>query len=527
MVTGVVAACVVVVASMLVLLAIRRARLRSDRRLDSVLVEIDAHLRAISTSVGEAIDRFAEARSESLPLFLTLDFDALVDSMVAEAAARTGAEAVVLQLAGPGGRPVVVSFGPKVDGELLARTSGPPGTTPFRAATTDWTYRTADEQHEALFHSALVTPLEPEGLSGTLAVFSTSLGAFQPKHAAALHALVDDAAVGLSNARRFAEIEARTLLDPATGVPNPRGYEVELGREVARAHRTGRPLSVVLVGIGGNATSGSSEPSGKGVADVAQLLTRVTRKSDISCRRGEREFAILLPETRAAGATTLTNRLQDEARRALGVGSSTLTVGFVEWRPNETLEALTARADAALGRPIAALAPRRLAATKPTAGPADDVRRDALESLSREVAEAHRLGHPLALVVLDVDGFDDMAERLGREVADSVLGQVAQRLDESMGAGSVHRLGPDEFVLVLGGATAHDGETLLGALQSSIEPPPDLDRVTLGAGITELAEGDDAEAVLDRAEHALKQAQQVGHGTVVVAVPGIASPKPS
>jgi diguanylate cyclase (GGDEF)-like protein len=371
-----------------------------------------------------------------------------------------------------------------------------------------------------------VTPLEPEGVSGTLAVFSTSPDAFQPKHAAALHALVDEAAVGLSNARRFAEIEARTLLDPATGVPNPRGYEVELGREVARAHRTGRPLSVVLVGLGGNAATGSSEPSGEGVADVARLLTRVTRKSDISCRRGEREFAILLPETRAAGATTLTNRLREEARRA-GVGSSTLTVGFVEWRPNETLETLTARADAALGRPIAALAPRRLARTRPTAGPAEDVRRDALESLSREVAEAHRLGHPLALVVLDVDGFDDFAERLGHEVADSVLGEVARKLDESVSPGSVHRLGPDEFVLVLGGATAHDGETLLGAVQGSLEPPPEIERVTLGAGITELAEGDDAEAVLERAEHALKQAQQVGHGTVVVAVPSIASPEPS
>lgn len=318
------------------------------------------------------------------------------------------------------------------------------------------------------------------------------------------------------------------LLDPATGVPNPRGYEVELGREVARAHRTGRPLSVVLVGIAGNATSGSSEPQGNGVAAVAQLLTRVTRKSDISCRRSEHEFAILLPETRAAGATTLTNRLQEEAQRTLGVGRSTLTVDFVEWHPNETLEALAARADAALGRPITPLAQRRLGVPASVAEPADDLRRDALESLASEITDAHRLGHPLSIVVLDVDGFDDIAERLGREVADAVLGDVATRLDESVGAGagSVHRLGADEFVLVLPATTANDAEALLGALHGSLEPPPDVERVTLGGGITELAEGDDAETVLDRAEHALEQAQQVGHGTVVVAVPGIAAPRP-
>jgi diguanylate cyclase (GGDEF)-like protein len=530
MVTGVVAACAVVVAGALVVLAVRLARLRSDRRLDSVLHEFDGHLEAISTSLGEAIDRFASARSERPLSFLTLDFDPLVGSVVAEAAARTGADAAVLHVEGPGGRPVMASYGASVDGELVERTFKlPSGTTSFQAARTDWTYRAADEE-ETLFHAALVTPLEPEtGLAGTLAVFSTSPGAFHANHAASLHALLGEAAVGLSNARRFAEIEARMLLDPATGVPNPRGYEVELGREVARAHRTGRPLSVVLVGIAGNATSGSSERQGNGVAAVAQLLTRVTRKSDISCRRSEREFAILLPETRAAGATTLTSRLQEEAQRTLGVGRSTLTVDFVEWHPNETLEALAARADAALGRPITALAQRRLGVPESVAGPADDLRRDALESLASEITDAHRLGRPLSIVVLDVDGFDDIAERLGREVADAVLGEVATRLDESVGAGagSVHRLGADEFVLVLPATTANDAEALLGALHGSLEPPADVERVTLGGGITELAEGDDAESALDRAEHALEQAQQVGHGTVVVAVPGIAAPRPS
>ena len=62
--------------------------------------------------------------------------------------------------------------------------------------------------------------------------------------------LLRDAGVALSNARRFAEVEARVNVDPATGVRNRRGYELELGREVARAERSGRPLSVVVVGGG-------------------------------------------------------------------------------------------------------------------------------------------------------------------------------------------------------------------------------------------------------------------------------------
>jgi len=41
----------------------------------------------------------------------------------------------------------------------------------------------------------------------------------------------------------------------------------------------------------------------------------------------------------------------------------------------------------------------------------------------------------------------------------------------------------------------------------------------LNAGITEVAEDEDAQTALGRAEHALWQARQAGPGTVVVAVP--------
>jgi PleD family two-component response regulator len=49
--------------------------------------------------------------------------------------------------------------------------------------------------------------------------------------------------------------------------------------------------------------------------------------------------------------------------------------------------------------------------------------------------------------------------------------------------------------------------------------------VTLSAGITELAEHDDAHSALGRAEHALWQAKQAGRGTIVVAVPGRRTPR--
>jgi diguanylate cyclase (GGDEF)-like protein len=533
MVTAIVAACVVLLACGLTLIALRRSRAASERRLEAVLEKIDAHLEAISSSVVLAIDRVVAARSEPPEPALTLDFDELVDGLVADVATRTGADAVVLRLEGPGGRTVVATLGEGSAAELSERDVAPPDARPFRAALIDWTYSPTGETDDDLYHSALVAPLAAAGAAGTLVAYATAPDAFTPGHTAAVHGLLAQYGTALQNARRFADVEARILLDPATGVANRRGYEVELEREVARAGRTGRPLSVVLVGIGNGADSATTGTT-NGIGEIARLLTRITRKSDISCRRGERQLAILLPETREAGATVLTERLREEARRTLGPPQSTFAVGLVEWRPNESLEALEARADEALMRPRTATAPRtgqpaptsdrprrserRVQPAELHQEPTSDLRRDALETLAPEVRDAHRFGRSLSMVVLDIDGLEELSERLGREAADTALGEIARRLDESVGSGFVLRLGADEFALVLSGSTVNDAEALVGTVHA--QPGDETAALTISAGITELAEGDDASAALERAEHALWQAKQAGPGTVVIALPG-------
>ncbi len=539
MVTAVVAACAVVLACASTLLVLRRSKAASERRLEAVLEKIDGHLEAISSSVVQAVERVVAARSEPPEPVPTLDFDALVDSLVADVAVRTGADAVVLRLEGPGGRPVVATLGAGTETELSERAVAPPDARPFRAATIDWTYSAAGEPDDELFHSALVAPA---GAAGTLVAYANAADAFTPAHTAAVHELLARYGTALHNARRFADVEARILVDPVTGIASRRGYELQLEREVARASRTGRPLSVVLVGVGNGTNTATAGEETNGIGEFARLLTRITRKSDISCRRGDHEFAILLPETREEGATILTERLREEARRTLGSRQSTFAVGLVEWRPRESLEALEARAEAALTRPRAAatqrtdqpppapappLRPeRRARVPELDVAPAEVLRRDALETLAREVRDAHRFGRSLSIVVLDIDGLDAISERLGREAADDALGQIARQLDESVGSGFVARLRPGAFALVLSGSTVDDAEALLGTVHA--RPAGDDDEtsgLTLSAGITELAEGDDAPAALGRAEHALWQAKQAGHGTVVIALPG--RPKPA
>jgi GGDEF domain-containing protein len=544
MLTAVIVAGAVLIACSLTLLAVRRANERADRRLRTAVDYIDGQLEAMSAGVAEAIDRAVESERRLPPPNLSLDFDEVVDALVAEAAARVRADAVVLRIDGPQGRPVVSSLGVGVEHEGLERSFGPPTARPFRAAVVEWTYPVSEEADAETFRSALVTPLVGTGVRGTIAAYAQARNAFTPDDASGLGALVEDMSVALANARRFAAIEARINLDPATGVPNRRSYELELGREAARAHRTGSPLSVVVVYAGGRVRSDTVETGN--LRDLARVVEGVVRRGDIACMRGEQELAILLPATGGPGASALSRRIEGEASRALDPRAQTVTVGLVEMLPDETAEALDARVDGALNRPrsatIASLEDSRNASTatastvraafpgraEPTRNRTGDILRgDALEEIARELVEAHHFGRSLALVVLGVGGLEDLSDSQGREAADARLSDIAGRLDRSLGTGSVHRLGASEFVLVLPGAGVDEAEALVDALQSSLEPPYDDAGVVLSAGVTEIAEGDDAQATLGRAEHALWQATQAGPGTVVIALPSRRPAPPS
>ena len=533
MVTAVVAVFAVLAACVFTLLAVRWTNERAERRTSDALRYIDTHLEAMAASVAHAVD--AAASGTRLPAAtLSLDLDEVVNSLVAEAAARTSADAVVLRIDGPSGRPLVASIGSGVDGENLDPSFGPPSERRFGSAIIEWAYAAADDD-AATFRSALATPLASSGLRGTLVAYSRAERAFSTQHAGAVRALVADMSVPLANARRFAEVEARVNLDPAVGVPNRRGYELELRRETARAQRTGKPVSVIVVGI----TSANETTARGNLRALARVVGRVARREDIACMRGDDELAVVLPGTAAIGATALSSRIEAEATRVLGAEASAVTVGLVESEPDETADALDARIESTLSRPrptrITVLEDARTASTATASAlhnsyagrvgvashePGDVLRGDVLEAVAGELLAARRLGRSLAVVVLEVSGLEDAPARgLGSD-DDATLRRVTSRLDRRLGAGSVHRLGPSEFALVLPGADVADAEALVDGLQTSLEPPHDDAGLVLSAGVTELADSDDAQATLGRAQHALWQARQVGPGTVVVAVPG-------
>lgn len=72
------------------------------------------------------------------------------------------------------------------------------------------------------------------------------------------------------------------------------------------------------------------------------------------------------------------------------------------------------------------------------------------EILDREEQRAHRYGHPIGLLMIDVDRFKEINDRFGHQIGDKVLAAIGVLLREEVRSTDfVIRYGGDEFLVVL------------------------------------------------------------------------------
>jgi diguanylate cyclase (GGDEF)-like protein len=132
-----------------------------------------------------------------------------------------------------------------------------------------------------------------------------------------ISALIAFSVVGLDRLLRAirAHEEQLTRLattDPLTGLANRRHLLAELEKELRRAARSGRPLSMLMVDL--DRFKGVNDRYGHAVGDavlvaVADRCQARLRAIDLCGRIGGEEFVVLLPETDAEGAATTAERL--------------------------------------------------------------------------------------------------------------------------------------------------------------------------------------------------------------------------
>jgi diguanylate cyclase (GGDEF)-like protein len=142
------------------------------------------------------------------------------------------------------------------------------------------------------------------------------------------------------------------------------------------------------------------------------------------------------------------------------------------------------------------------------------------ETLAREVARAQRYGRRLALIVLDLDDFKAINDRIGHLSGDAVLAETAERVRDVVRSADVAcRVGGDEFAVILPESSAEEADQLYRRIHQSVSARPigKEGRLFLSAGVTDLRPEDDAVSFFQRADEALYRAKGLGKGQVVEA----------
>ena len=135
-------------------------------------------------------------------------------------------------------------------------------------------------------------------------------------------------------------------IDALTTLPNRRGWDEALQRELARARREKTPFCIALLDL--DHFKAFNDTQGHQAGD--RLLRRsasgwklALRQSDLVARYGGEEFAALLPICHLDEAMEVIERL-----RAATPEGQTVSAGVAEWNGYEGEEALIDRADLAL-----------------------------------------------------------------------------------------------------------------------------------------------------------------------------------
>lgn len=367
--------------------------------------------------------------------------------------------------------------------------------------------------------------------------------------------------------RQAEEIENQAAVartDALTGLHNRRAFDDELSRRVAEWQRRRSVVSLVMIDV--DHFKKFNDQHGHQAGDevlrgVAQVLKATMREMDLVTRYGGEEFAVILPVTNVAEAVRAAERARAAIAQSIFFFESTelqvtASIGVAQIMSNEPGGAMVKRADAALyasksaGRncvhfhdgetcraaaecpaPLpsgAASSGARPATTALQAPPPAELESAANATPAKASPDftafcARLSGHlaisrdgRVSLLLVNVDGFQALTERLGASIGDLVLDTMSEFLSLAIGRDDVlARDGCGQFAVMmpttdLEGAVRIAERVRSAVAVSAMQVRGNPLRLTISVGVAQAKAGEDGRSLLKRTDAALSAAKTAG-----------------
>ncbi len=141
--------------------------------------------------------------------------------------------------------------------------------------------------------------------------------------------------------------------------------------------------------------------------------------------------------------------------------------------------------------------------------------------LEIEIDRSNRYGHPLALLLLDIDNFKMYNDTYGHLEGDKVLvrlGQIIKSCLRTMDC--AYRYGGEEFTIILPETTGKEAKNVAHRIKTSVEiesffpESGDIVNITISIGVTEYSRKEPLTTVIKRADRAMYNSKAKGRNAI-------------
>ncbi|TWU27900.1 diguanylate cyclase domain-containing protein [Bythopirellula polymerisocia] len=348
-----------------------------------------------------------------------------------------------------------------------------------------------------------------------------------------------------TQAEELKTTQTQAKTDSLTKLANRGAFDEALAKGMDEYRNQGRPMSLLLFDVDHfkkfNDTHGH-QAGDEVLRNVAATLKKCAKSSDLACRYGGEEFALVMPNTTVKQASIAAERIRLalEAMKIDFEGKSlnvTASIGVAETGRQDDIASTIRRSDEAIYSAKSAGRNRSYwhdgTTCLPISAPETDQKSPAdrnfamdhkhadlpdraafATELQRRISESHRTGADLSVMYLKTIGFGSLERDYGVAVTELVLDSVGQfigtRLREMDLLGRLER---GEFIVMLPGSSKREATIVGNRVRTALANCPiplGTTQLTLQLkqSVTNVASTDTSDIMIDRVTEGLGVAQK-------------------